>query len=195
VFDKSINISAVNLPYDYYLSKKGEDNLIAKLIFNIHKYKLDNNKFNLVFLHSPNGIMKDGNIDTSLGVISNSNLILCGHNHAGLVPTGMQDLLNNHKGFVGPYRTLFSRYSYGTFTNNDCSVLVSNGFTKISTSSELGKLSKIINKVYSPEVDVIDMEPGENIHLNLNLELNIKKYHFLFSDTFSFIYSFIISYM
>lgn len=33
VFDKSINISAVNLLYDYYLSKKEEDNLIAKLIY------------------------------------------------------------------------------------------------------------------------------------------------------------------
>ena len=39
--------------------------------------------------------------------------------------------------------------------------------TKISSTSEAGKINKILNRIYVPEIDVIHMEESDNHSLSL----------------------------
>ena len=131
------------------------------------KEKMDENKFNVLLLHSPNSLIQNGKIDRSSDVIRNMNLILCGHNHGGLMPTFVQDILKGHRGLAGPYAKLFQPNAYGVYNEEDTSVLVSNGVTKISATSEAGKINGILNKIYTPEIDVIHMVQSDEHSLKL----------------------------
>lgn len=160
-----LSVSAANVPFSYY-GKKENLEQYKKLLENV-KEKMDENKFNVLLLHSPNSLIQNGKIDKSSDVIRNMNLILCGHNHGGLMPTFAQDILKGHRGLAGPYAKLFQPNAYGVYNEEDTSVLVSNGVTKISATSEAGKINGILNKIYTPEIDVIHMVQSDEHSLKL----------------------------
>lgn len=160
-----LSVSAANVPFSYY-GKKENLEQYKKLLENV-KEKMDENKFNVLLLHSPNSLIQNGKIDRSSDVIRNMNLILCGHNHGGLMPTFAQDILKGHRGLAGPYAKLFQPNAYGVYNEEDTSVLVSNGVTKISATSEAGKINGILNKIYTPEIDVIHMVKSDEHSLKL----------------------------
>lgn len=160
-----LSVSAANVPFSYY-GKKENLEQYKKLLENV-KEKMDENKFNVLLLHSPNSLIQNGKIDRSSDVIRNMNLILCGHNHGGLMPTFAQDILKGHRGLAGPYAKLFQPNAYGVYNEEDTSVLVSNGVTKISAPSEAGKINGILNKIYTPEIDVIHMVQSDEHSLKL----------------------------
>lgn len=160
-----LSVSAANVPFSYY-GKKENLEQYKKLLENV-KEKMDENKFNVLLLHSPNSLIQNGKIDRSSDVIRNMNLILCGHNHGGLMPTFAQDILKGHCGLAGPYAKLFQPNAYGVYNEEDTSVLVSNGVTKISATSEAGKINGILNKIYTPEIDVIHMVQSDEHSLKL----------------------------
>ena len=147
-----LSVSAANVPFSYY-GKKENLEQYKKLLENV-KEKMDENKFNVLLLHSPNSLIQNGKIDRSSDVIRNMNLILCGHNHGGLMPTFAQDILKGHRGLAGPYAKLFQPNAYGVYNEEDTSVLVSNGVTKISATSEAGKINGILN-IYKNKKNVI----------------------------------------
>ena len=160
-----LSVSAVNVPFSYY-EKREDLEQYKKLLENV-KEKMDENKFNVLLLHSPNSLIQNGKIDKSSDVIRNMNLILCGHNHGGLMPTFAQDILKGHRGLAGPYAKLLQPNAYGVYNEEDTSVLVSNGVTKISATSEAGKINGILNKIYTPEIDVIHMVQSDEHSLKL----------------------------
>lgn len=160
-----LSVSAANVPFSYY-GKKENLEQYKKLLENV-KEKMDENKFNVLLLHSPNSLIQNGKIDRSSDVIRNMNLILCGHNHGGLMPTFAQDILKGHRGLAGPYAKLFQPNAYGVYNEEDTSVLVSNGVTKISATSEAGKINGILNKIYTSEIDVIHMVQSDEHSLKL----------------------------
>lgn len=160
-----LSVSAANVPFSYY-GKKENLEQYKKLLENV-KEKMDENKFNVLLLHSPNSLIQNGKIDRSSDVIRNMNLILCGHNHGGLMPTFAQDILKGHRGLAGPYAKLFQPNAYGVYNEEDTSVLVSNGVTKISATSEAGKINGILNKIYTPEIDIIHMVQSDEHSLKL----------------------------
>lgn len=160
-----LSVSAVNVPFSYY-EKREDLEQYKKLLENV-KEKIDENKFNILLLHSPNSLIQNGKIDKSSDVIRNMNLILCGHNHGGLMPTFAQDILKGHRGLAGPYAKLLQPNAYGVYNEEDTSVLVSNGVTKISATSEAGKINGILNKIYTPEIDVIHMVQSDEHSLKL----------------------------
>lgn len=160
-----LSVSAVNVPFSYY-GKREDLEQYKKLLENV-KEKIDENKFNILLLHSPNSLIQNGKIDKSSDVIRNMNLILCGHNHGGLMPTFAQDILKGHRGLAGSYAKLLQPNAYGVYNEEDTSVLVSNGVTKISATSEAGKINGILNKIYTPEIDVIHMVQSDEHSLKL----------------------------
>ena len=95
------------------------------------------------------------------------NLILCGHNHGGLVPTFIQDIKKGHTGFVGPNARLIQHNAYGVYSKNDISLLISNGITKISKSSSLRNFSEILSTIYIPEIELIHMKKSDKHSLQL----------------------------
>lgn len=160
-----LSISAINVPFSYYGKK--EKIIQYKKILEGSKEIINKDKFNILLLHSPNSLIQNGKIDKSSEIIKNMNLILCGHNHGGLMPIFAQDLLKGHRGLAGPYAKIFQPNAYGIYNEDDTSVLISNGVTKISSTSEAGKINKILNKIYLPEIDLIHMEQADEHLLKL----------------------------
>lgn len=163
--DDNITLSAINVPSSYYESKEQKE--IAKKFLESLEPNLNSERFNILLSHSPNWIISDNKIDISDNFINSMNLILCGHNHGGLMPTCLQDVFKNHYGFVDPYARLFRSNSYGVYNEKDTSVLISNGVTKISETSVAPKLKIIFDSIYKPEIDLIHMKTGDKHSLSL----------------------------
>lgn len=160
-----LSLSAINVPFSYYGKKENLEQY--KQILEKTKVQMDQNKFNILLLHSPNSLFQKGKIDRSSDIIRNMNLILCGHNHGGLMPTFAQDIIKGHHGLAGPYVKLFQPNAYGIYNEDATSILISNGVTKISEASEAGQINGILNKIYTPEIDVIHMTQSDEHSLTL----------------------------
>lgn len=156
--NKYMTIYAVNLPREYY-SSKDNINEFNKFIERI-EINPDENKFNILLIHSPNGITRKKEIIDSK-LTKNMNLILCGHNHGGLTPIWVQDLFKNHLGFVGPYDSFFQNNAYGIWTKDNTNVLVSNGVVKVSDTSPYKDLHDFIRLFFLPEVDLIHLNNSD----------------------------------
>ncbi len=87
--DDSIMLNALNVPF-YCYKRETEQNFLK--VLSSLDYNIDENKFNILLSHSPNCIINDDKIKYFL----ETDLILSGHNHGGLVPTFVQDKLHNH---------------------------------------------------------------------------------------------------
>ena len=160
-----LSVSAINVPFSYY-GKKEKLYQYQRLLKNV-KEKISEEKFNVLLLHSPNSLIQNGKIDRSSDIIRNMNLILCGHNHGGLMPTFAQDIIKGHRGLAGPYVKLFQPNAYGIYNEDATSILISNGVTKFSEASEAGQINGILNKIYTPEIDVIYMTQSDEHSLTL----------------------------
>lgn len=150
--DDSIILNALNVPFYCYKNETEQNFLNALSSLN---YNIDENKFNILLSHSPNCIINENRIKYFL----ETDLILSGHNHGGLVPTFVQDRLNNHIGLIGPYGKFLQNSAYGVYENDDTSLIISNGATRISKN--LNKL------VFKPEVEIIKLQKGEKHSLKL----------------------------
>lgn len=152
----NIQINALNVPFVCYKyeTKENFEQFLSKI-----NLEFDEDRFNILLSHSPNCILQDNVIS----YFKEMNLILSGHNHGGLVPTFLQDVIKGHKGIVGPYGKLFQNNSYGTWTNDNSSLIVNNGVTRISDTKLLG----ISNTIFAPEVDIVNIKPGNEHSLSL----------------------------
>ena len=160
---KNLIIKSFNLPTDNWYQLGEPKNLFIEE-FN-KNYKPDNSKYTILSSHSPNGYLtSEGKISEDLYNLLLDTLILSGHNHGGLVPKQIQNLLKNTSingiGLAGPYNKLIFRNAYGYFNNESTNLIISNGVTKWSDCN--GALGKIVNKILLPEIDVINLENGEN---------------------------------
>lgn len=159
----NINLSALNISIDWYQNLE-DDYEFEKIIMN--DIEADLSKFNILLAHSPNGFIKNGIIKNYLNYFKDMNLILCGHMHGGLLPIFFRRIVK-HKGIFGPYATTFPNNSYGLYENDNISLLISGGVTKISNSSELRRLSKIVDNMYKSEIELIHLLPGDSHHMEL----------------------------
>ena len=165
-FNKDIDITALNLPIEYYWRKELTREFEEYLEI-IKSITINTEKFNILLYHSPKNIIKNGEISDYLNYLKSFNLILSGHAHGGLVPRIFRK--NSFGGgLIGPYASRFPEYAYGIVQTDNTISLTSTGITKISNFSELksftnNKISRsIIEFVYPPEIEIIDLNPGES---------------------------------
>ena len=170
--EDNINLSVLNFNNKYYASHE-KVKLYDEFINNLDVKELDKDNFNILLVHSPNCFIKKKKIIINK-VTKDKDLILCGHNHGGLTPTFFQDLFKNHIGVVGPYNGIIESLAYGIWTNDNKSLLLSNGVTKMSESAVLKPLHGIGNGILIPEVDLIHLENGDNHSLKLTKRTNYK---------------------
>ncbi len=160
---KNLIIRSFNLPTDsWYQIGEPKDMFIEKFNNNYHP---DNSKYTILSSHSPNGyINNQGKINEKLHDLLLDTLILSGHNHGGLVPIQIQNLLKNTPlngiGLAGPYFKIFFKNAYGYFNDESTNLIISSGVTKWSDCN--GALGKLVNKVLPPEIEIIDLENGKN---------------------------------
>lgn len=168
--DNDIDLYTINLPEEYYMTEKDCKRKEVKRFLQEYLDKMNigvnTDKFNILLIHSPNGLINKNNI-ISNDFIKNMNLILSGHNHGGLMPVFMQDIFKNNRGLVGAYEKLFLKPAYGFITNNETTLFISNGVTKISDRSPFKLLHPILKPFYLPEIDLIHMSNSDNHELKL----------------------------
>lgn len=165
--DSNIAVSAINMPRAWYLD--GEDKEVFNKRLLLLSEMLNKDRFNILFSHTPNVFIKDD----QLQIDNDINLILSGHNHGGLTPMFIQNLSKKHTGLVGPYGGFLEHNAFGYWTNDDTSLILSNGITKIANSSKLSLISTAINTFFIPDVELIHLTPSDN-H---NLQLQKRKIH------------------
>lgn len=163
--NNNITIHSINLPKEYYMSHDSMEEF-NKFIDSID-IEVDKNKFNILLMHSPNGITRKNEILNNK-LTESMDLILCGHNHGGLTPVFVQDLFNNHLGLVGPYSSFFQNNAYGIWHDNKTSVLVSNGAVKVSDTSRYKELHDFIKLFFKPEIDLIHINQSEKSEFYLD---------------------------
>lgn len=143
-----INFIGVTLPWDYYDLGEQENDLVY--FMNKKFPKLDQG-YNIILCHSPYQIVKQEVLD-NLKCRENIDLILSGHMHAGLTFEWMKKYLKG-RGFVTPYKTFFKKYCYGLHKNNNISIIISSGVTKLAKSH----IFTLFNRLYKSEIVTIDL--------------------------------------
>ena len=152
--NKDIDISALNLPIEYYDKRESKDEL--KEYLKVLK-KVDSKKYNILLLHSPINLIENKKI--SLDCFKNYDLILCGHMHSGLIPKVFRKKIG--MGLVGPHNNFFPKYSYGLIKDDNTTIIISGGVTKFSDTSGMPFIrnkhfKRFLTKIYPPEIEIIN---------------------------------------
>lgn len=155
-YNEIITVNGINYPLEYY--ELGEDETIFDNIINNNS--IDPESFNILLSHSPNRIIVNNKIIND-GLLNDTDLIVCGHNHGGITPLFIQNRSKNHVGLVGPYEKILPKNSYGSYYNDKTSLIINNGVTKIAKSSRFAFTRKAVNKMFIPEIDIIILRNGK----------------------------------
>lgn len=170
--DDNINLSILNFDNKYYKVHEKRKQF-DEFINNLKVDELNNDKFNILLVHSPNCLIKKKKIILNK-TTNDKDLILCGHNHGGLTPTWAQDLFKNHIGIVGPYNGIIESLAYGIWTNDNKSLILSNGVTKMSEGASFKLIHGIGNAILIPEIELIHLENDKEHSVKLIKRTNYK---------------------
>ena len=117
---------------------------IKKLISNT-----PNNKFKILLTHSPEPIILH-NLEE---LLKNYNIIVCGHNHDGCVPSFLDKIMPNNVGIIAPKKKLFPKVSRGIKKLKYNYLIMSGGWTKIHDCST--KIIHPLDKLCYRQIDII----------------------------------------
>ena len=167
--DKGVVFSALNMPDSWYQAREDRAEFrrtVKRLAADEAMKGISAGRFQVMLSHSPNGWLHRGKLleRQEFRILDKVDLILCGHNHGGLVPLAMRPFLKNH-GFVGPNVKIFQPHAYGYWTDGQTSLILSDGVTKFAETSGLAKVGRALNRLYVPDVESITIVPGEQYEL------------------------------
>jgi predicted MPP superfamily phosphohydrolase len=157
----NLTFGALNMPDTWYKARETQAEF-RKVLDTVPDKALNKKRFNILLSHSPNGWLAGGKLLSreSVPILDKLDLILSGHNHGGLVPVVLRPLLMNH-GFIGPKYKLFQPHAFGSWTDGETSLILSNGVTKFAETSGLSAAGRFLNKLYIPDVESIELTPGD----------------------------------
>lgn len=168
----NIIFTAFDPGYSWYYDTEEDKELFSKLFKDYLDLFKDTDKFRIMLLHSCNGLIIDNELKNE---IPNTNLVLSGHNHAGQTPEFIQSISKNNRGIVCPFEKFFMKGSYGYWTNNNTSVILSNGLTKMGEGHGPALLCKSMNAILKEDIEVINLVNGDKHELKMNKKELIKK--------------------
>lgn len=161
---KGIEFVGFDPGFSWYEESK-EDSQVFKDILNLYLRDLRESKnFRIMLLHSCNGLITNNSLEKDIPGI---NLVVSGHNHACMTPEFFQQVSKNNRGIVGPYNKVFMKGSYGFWSANSTSVILSNGLTKMGESHGSKFVRGIVNNTFKSDIDVIELNKGEKHQLKL----------------------------
>lgn len=151
-----LNISACSPDYNYYESRDKKRNerenkedyqKIFDQTYNSNLFNEDT--YNIFLTHEPQSIIKLSKENGSC-IQPNTDLVISGHMHNGLLPNFMQPFMNN-RGIISPQMQLLPEYAQGVYQLNDTIFLI-NG--PINTRIE----TPLINNLYGPNASVLTLK-------------------------------------
>lgn len=154
VNDDDINIIGFNkfpINYPYELKdtcklKEEIDELLLKI-----KSLLENEKYTIFLTHSHLDLLK-----LEVEFLKKLDLILAGHTHNGLVPNFLEKYFPKNLG-IFTCNKFFQNDIRGIMTNNDQTIIVNGGITKISDSHS-ETLKKLTKSIFPGEIDLINIK-------------------------------------
>ena len=144
----------LTLSFDYYKkTKENKKDLLDEL--KNKNIKLDNNKYNVLLCHTPVHIL-DNELN-SIDLIKNTDLILSGHMHNGMVHPIMEKIWKGKKGIITTTKKLYTKANLTRrIKNKDEKVLIiSGGITKLSQAST--KFLYHFNDIYPMHIEIINI--------------------------------------
>lgn len=169
---EGVEFMAFNLPYSWYYEKKEAKEEFDKLFKDFLLQMNETMKFRILLLHSCNGLIIENRLLKKIPFI---NLILSGHNHAGQTPEFIQDMSKNNRGIINPFCKFFVKGSYGYWTNDTTSLILSNGLTKMGNGHGPKWLCRGMNWILKEDIEVINLKHGEKHNLILTNKEFIKR--------------------
>ncbi|MBR4830533.1 MAG: metallophosphoesterase [Bacilli bacterium] len=172
-----IDVCIVNMPMDYYWFRENPKEYVD-YIRTLEMLQLSSEKFNMLLAHSPKNIVNGNSIDEYIKNLKKINMILSGHMHAGLIPYNLRN--NSGIGLTGPGKKMFPKNSYGVVEDEGVISLTTGGATKIADGSfgapikEIPGVKKLLDVIYPPELEIINLNPGMDNTINKVKELRYK---------------------
>lgn len=136
--------------FSYYEGKK-EDKLDYQSNFssNIDNVIFSNDKYSIFLTHEPQSIIKLSK-EKGQCILPNTDLVVSGHMHNGLVPNFMQKFMKN-KGFISPQMELFPEYAQGEVKVGDTNFII-NGPVNVRVETPT------INNMYGENATVLTLK-------------------------------------
>lgn len=145
--DNNLSITGITLSGHYYRKNENINILIREL--KKKKLKLDNNKYNILLLHSPYNIYKD----KVRKYLSKFDLVLSGHMHGGLVHPLINIFFKKNSGIISPNKKWFPKLVRGRIDVLEFDSYIYEGITKLSETS--GKYLSYLDFLYPKKVKEI----------------------------------------
>lgn len=145
-----IEYSACSPIFSYYEGKK-ENMLEYKKYFYANCWNVDfsKDKYSIFLTHEPQSIIRLSK-EKGKCILPNTDLVISGHMHNGLVPNFLQTIIKN-KGFISPQMELLPDYAQGEFQVGDTNFII-NG--PVNTRVE----TPIINEIYGEKATVLTLK-------------------------------------
>ncbi len=153
IVDNELEFQAINNSCHYYNENHQSKEYFKKEYEEIRKkgnFTRDN--FSILLTHDPKPIYQLSK-ETKTCIEPNTDLVITGHMHCGLVPNFLQGILKGY-GFISPDYTIFPEFAYGVKTIDETIFLVNGA---VSTYVE----NPIINKLYGVNCTIINLVPQE----------------------------------
>lgn len=134
-------------PTEEYYNKRTKKLLIRDV--NNLKFKIEKNKYNILLIHTPKDILSK-KIYSNTEIVKNSDLILAGHTHGGMVPLNVF----GHMGLIAPEKTLFPINVRGHLKKDKTDLIICSGIVRLSNSAHF---FKYFNDLYSMHINSINI--------------------------------------
>lgn len=161
---KNLEIMGFDPGYDWYVNTHENKEKFNLLMQEYLSDKNNSSKFRMLLIHSCNALLVNNKIKQEFQEV---NLVLSGHNHAGIMPEIFQGISKYNRGIIGPFEKWFMKSSYGFWTKGNMSIVLSNGLTKMGKSHGPKWLCALINSALKDDIDVIKLVKGDKHTLEL----------------------------
>lgn len=146
IIDNDISIHVYNQTKETYQKETGYENKVINELN--EQLKPTKDKFNILLAHSPIYLVKDQVFNNTS--LNKYNLILCGHNHDGIITF----LMPKNTSLISPKKKMFLKNGRGLVKKDKTNIVITGGVTKLSNCS--GKISKL-NKYLRISIDYINI--------------------------------------
>lgn len=158
-YDKELHISAFNPSIAYHLKYHESDEIFKEELEQTHNH-FKPSTYNIFLSHYPRSIIRLSEYN-GYCIKHNSDLIISGHMHNGLVPHQLQSITKN-RGFISPTYGILPDNAHGIKQIGDTIYFINGPVTTYADN-------KIINSMYGLNCTELELTPSNNITQNYTL--------------------------
>lgn len=166
----NIGVGGVEVPDRVYRApnKREKEKQTESYMASLRAEGFRGDRFNILISHTPEIFLSPEGLipkEKYRGLLENVSLVVAGHMHGGLRPRWARGKGENKWGWVGAYKRIIPRNAFGFWGQDDYGLILSDGATKFPNHAPVWGLGRALNRLYIPDVEIIDLIPGERYRL------------------------------